>query len=176
MQFDWHNPYPSIRSPVFARNVVATSQPLAATAGLRMLARGGNAVDAAVAAAAVIALTEPCSNGLGADNFAMVWQDQKLHGLNSSGPAPAGWSLDYFRAKYGSDLVKNRPLRGPDTVTVPGAVAGWVALHSRFGRLPFAEVLAPAIEYAERGFAWRRCCLDRIIVSSHELHEWHELG
>jgi gamma-glutamyltranspeptidase len=73
MNFDWHNPYPSVRTPVFARNLVATSQPLAAQAGLRMLHSGGNAVDAAVAAAAVLTLTEPCSNGLGADNFAIVW-------------------------------------------------------------------------------------------------------
>jgi gamma-glutamyltranspeptidase/glutathione hydrolase len=151
--FDWHNPYPTQRTPVFARNVVATSQPLAAQAGLRLLARGGNAVDAAIAAAAVITLTEPCSNGLGSDNFAIVWDGTQLHGLNSSGVAPQAWTLDYFRRKYGDDLAANRPLRGWDTVTVPGAVAGWAALHRRFGRLPFADVLAPAIEYAERGFA-----------------------
>ena len=99
MNFDWHNPYPSVRTPVFARNLVATSQPLAAQAGLRMLQSGGNAVDAAVAAAAVLTMTEPCSNGLGADNFAIVWDPsaQQLLGLNSSGTAPAAWSLDYFR-------------------------------------------------------------------------------
>ncbi len=166
MHFDWDNPYRSTRAPVFARNVVATSQPLAVQAGMRMLARGGNAVDAAIAAAATITLTEPCSNGLGSDNFAIVWDPgtQQLLGLNASGVAPAAWTLDYFRRKYGDDLPRNRPMRGWDTVTVPGAVAGWVALHERLGRLPFADVLAPAIEYAERGFAvtpivhdkWRR--------------------
>jgi gamma-glutamyltranspeptidase / glutathione hydrolase len=151
--FDWHNPYPTVRIPVFARNLVATSQPLAAQAGLQMLARGGNAVDAAIAAAAVIMLTEPCSNGLGSDNFAIVWDGTQLHGLNASGTAPAAWTLDYFKQKYGDDLAKNRPVRGVDTVTVPGAVAGWVALHGKLGKLPFADVLAPAIDYAERGFA-----------------------
>ncbi len=93
MNFDWSNPYPTIRTPVFARNIVATSQPLAAQAGLRVLQGGGNAVDAAIAAAAVITMTEPCSNGLGADNFAIVWdpESRRLHGLNSSGTAPALW-------------------------------------------------------------------------------------
>jgi len=155
MNFDWHNRYPTIRTPVFARNVVATSQPLAAQAGLRVLQAGGNAVDAAVAAAAVITMTEPCSNGLGADNFAIVWDpvQRELLGLNSSGNAPAAWTPDYFRSRYGDDLAKNRPVRGWDTVTVPGAVAGWGLLHGRLGRLSFADVLAPAIEYAERGFA-----------------------
>ncbi|MGL4574167.1 MAG: gamma-glutamyltransferase family protein [Burkholderiaceae bacterium] len=153
MPFDWINPYPTTRTPVFARNVVATSQPLAAQAGLSMLARGGNAVDAAIAAAAAIAITEPCSNGLGSDNFAIVWDGKQLHGLNASGTAPAAWTLDYFAKKYGPDLTKNRPLRGVDTVTVPGAVAGWAALHGKLGKLPFADLLAPAIEYAERGYA-----------------------
>jgi gamma-glutamyltranspeptidase/glutathione hydrolase len=162
--FSWSNPYPSVRTPVFARNVVATSQPLAAGAGLRMLARGGNAADAAVAAAAVIAQTEPCSNGLGSDAFALIWDGARLHGLNASGTAPAAWTLDYFRRRHGGDVPAGRPVRGWDTVTVPGAVAGWAALHGRFGRLPFTDVLAPAIEYAERGFSvspitqdkWRR--------------------
>ena len=151
--FDWQNPYLSARAPVFARDVVATSQPLAVQAGVEMLRRGGNAVDAAIAAAAAIALTEPCSNGLGSDNFALVWDGEQLHGLNASGTAPAAWSLDYFRRRYGDDLERSRPMRGWDTVTVPGAVAGWSALHRRFGRLPFGDLLAPAIDYAERGFA-----------------------
>ncbi len=150
--FDWKNPYPTTRTPVFARNVVATSQPLAASAGLMTMRRGGNAVDAAIASAAVICLTEPCSNGLGSDNFAIVWDGSRLHGLNASGTAPATWTVDYFHQRYGTDPAA-RPARGWDTVTVPGAVAGWAALHQRFGRLGFADVLAPAIEYAERGFA-----------------------
>ena len=105
MSFDWKNPYPTVRTPVFARNVVATSQPLASQAGLHILQRGGNAVDAAIATAAVLTLTEPCSNGLGSDNFAILWDPatQQLHGLNSSGVAPAAWTLDHFRRKYGDD-------------------------------------------------------------------------
>ena len=152
-RFDWANPYPTIRTPVFARNIVSTSQPLAAQAGLRILQNGGNAVDAAIAAAAVITMTEPCSNGLGADNFAMVWdpESRRLHGLNSSGTAPAAWTPKYFERKYAGQ--QTIPLRGWDTVTVPGAVAGWTLLHGRFGNRTFADVLAPAIEYAERGFA-----------------------
>ncbi|MEY2896405.1 MAG: hypothetical protein RL669_674, partial [Pseudomonadota bacterium] len=152
MKFNWHNPYPSTRTPVFARNIVSTSQPLAAQAGLAVLRAGGNAVDAAIAAAATLTLVEPCSNGLGSDNFAIVWDGHKLHGLNSSGTAPAAWTLDWFRGRHGSDAGQ-RPQRGWDTVTVPGAVAGWTALHEKFGKLAFADVLAPAIEYAERGFA-----------------------
>ena len=155
MTFDWTNPYPTVRTPVFANNLVATSQPLAAQAGLHMLQSGGNAVDAAVAAAAVITMTEPCSNGLGADNFAIVWDpaSRELLGLNSSGTSPAAWSLDYFRRKYGENFAHDRPVRGWDTVTVPGAVAGWSMLHKRLGRLAWRDVLTPAIEYAERGFA-----------------------
>jgi len=149
MNFDWHNPYASTRVPVFARNIVATSQPLAAQAGLRMLAAGGNAVDAAIAAASTLALTEPVSNGLGADCFAIVWDGSRLHGLNASGPSPAGWSLDYFQRKHGGTI----PMRGWDSVTVPGAVAGWAALHEKFGKLSFDAALAPAIDYAQRGFA-----------------------
>ena len=80
MQFDWHNPYPTIRSPVMARNMVSTSQPLAAQAGLRMLQKGGNAVDAAVATAAAMTIVEPVSNGLGSDNFAILWDGKELHG------------------------------------------------------------------------------------------------
>jgi gamma-glutamyltranspeptidase / glutathione hydrolase len=151
-QIDWNNPYPTTRLPVFARNVVATSQPLAASAALTVMRRGGNAVDAAIAAAAAICLTEPCSNGLGSDNFAIVWDGARLHGLNASGTAPSTWTPLYFLQRYGSDPAA-RPIRGWDTVTVPGAVAGWAVLHRRFGRLRFEEVLAPAIEYAERGFA-----------------------
>ncbi|HYF57400.1 MAG TPA: gamma-glutamyltransferase family protein [Burkholderiaceae bacterium] len=147
--FDWSNPYPTIRTPVFARNVVSTSQPLAAQAGLRMLAAGGTAIDAVIAAASTIALTEPCSNGLGSDMYAIVWDGERLHGLNASGWSPAAWDVEYFRRRHGGV----HPQRGWDTVTVPGCVAGWAALHERFGRLPFERCLEPAIEYAERGFA-----------------------
>jgi len=146
--FDWKAHYPSVRIPVFARNVVATSQPLAAQAGLRMLAAGGNAVDATVAAAAAITIVEPVSNGLGSDAFAILWDGERLHGLNSSGVAPAAWDADYFVRRHGGAV----PKRGWDAVTVPGAVAAWGALHERFGKLPFEQVLAPAIELAERGY------------------------
>jgi gamma-glutamyltranspeptidase/glutathione hydrolase len=150
--FDWSTPYTSARLPVFGRNVVATSHPLAAHAGLRMLLQGGNAVDAAIATAAVMTLVEPVSNGLGSDAFCILWDGQQLHGLNASGHAPAAWTPEYFKAKYGAD-AKQPPKRGWDSVTVPGAVAGWVALSERFGKLPFGDLLAPAIEVAERGYA-----------------------
>ena len=151
MPFNFHNPYTSTRLPVFARNVVSTSHPLAAQAGLRMLWQGGNAVDAAIAAAAAITVTEPVSNGLGSDAFAIVWDGQQLLGLNASGCAPQAWSPSYFQKKYGTD-VATPPKRGVDSVTVPGAVAGWRALSQRLGRLPFADLMQPAIEIAERGY------------------------
>ncbi|MBX3653903.1 MAG: gamma-glutamyltransferase family protein [Ramlibacter sp.] len=151
MAFNYTNPYTTTRLPVFARNVVSTSHPLAAQAGLRMMYKGGNAVDAAIAAAATITLTEPVSNGLGSDAFAILWDGQELHGLNASGRAPATWTPDYFKRKYGADAVAP-PKRGFDSVTVPGAVASWVALSERFGKLPFADLLEPAIEIAERGY------------------------
>jgi gamma-glutamyltranspeptidase/glutathione hydrolase len=152
--FNWQNPYPTLRMPVFARNIVSTSQPLAAQAGLRMLWKGGNAVDAAIAAAAAITVVEPVSNGLGSDAFALVWDGKKLHGLNASGVAPAAWNVDYFKRKYGENNgVASQPVRGWDTVTVPGAIAGWEALHKKFGSLPFADLMEPAIEIAERGHA-----------------------
>ena len=121
-RFDWDTPYATPRRPVFARNVVATSHPLAAQAGLRMLAAGGNAVDAAIAAAAAMTIVEPCSNGLGSDAFCILWDGQQLHGLNASGRAPAAWTPDYFRRKHGADAT-TPPQRGWDSVTVPGAVA-----------------------------------------------------
>ncbi|MCJ0765228.1 gamma-glutamyltransferase family protein [Variovorax terrae] len=151
MKFDYANPYTTTRLPVFARNVVSTSHPLAAQAGLRMLLKGGNAVDAAVAAAAAITLTEPVSNGLGSDAFCILWDGKELHGLNASGRAPAAWTPDYFKRKYGTD-ARTPPKRGFDAVTVPGAVGSWVALSERFGKLPFADLLEPAIEIAERGY------------------------
>lgn len=150
--FDWSAGYPSQRLPIFGRNVVATSHPLAAQAGLRMLQRGGNAVDAAIAAAAVMTIVEPVSNGLGSDAFCLLWDGHDLHGLNASGRAPQAWTPDYFARKHGAD-ARTPPQRGWDSVTVPGAVAGWVALHRRFGKLPFADLLAPATGIAERGYA-----------------------
>lgn len=151
MHFDFHNPYPTTRIPVFARNAVSTSHPLAAQAGLRMLWKGGNAVDAAIAAAAAMTICEPVSNGLGSDAFAILWDGKELHGLNASGRAPQAWTPEYFRKKYG-DNAATPPKRGPDSITVPGAVGAWVAMSEKFGKLPFADLLEPAIEIAERGY------------------------
>jgi gamma-glutamyltranspeptidase / glutathione hydrolase len=151
MNFNFSNPYTSTRLPVFARNVVSTSHPLAAQAGLRMLWQGGNAVDAAIAAAAAITLTEPVSCGLGSDAFCILWDGKELHGLNASGHAPQTWTPEYFKRKYG-DTAQTPPKRGIDSVTVPGAVASWVAMSERFGKLPFEDLLQPAIEIAERGY------------------------
>lgn len=151
MKFNYNTPYSTTRLPVFARNVVSTSHPLAAQAGLRMMLKGGNAVDAAIAAAAAIAITEPVSNGLGSDAFCILWDGKELHGLNASGRAPESWSPEYFKGKYG-DNTTAPPKRGMDSVTVPGAVASWVALSQRFGKLPFADLMEPAIDIAERGY------------------------
>jgi len=151
MQFDFSSPYSSTRLPVFARNIVSTSHPLASQAGLRMLWQGGNAVDAAIATAAALTICEPVSNGLGSDAFCILWDGQQLHGLNSSGHAPAAWTPGYFAGKYGSAQAAP-PKRGMDSVTVPGAVAGWAAMSQRFGKLPFADLMQPAIEIAERGY------------------------
>jgi gamma-glutamyltranspeptidase/glutathione hydrolase len=145
--FDWSNPYPSRRQPIFARNVVATSQPLATQAGIAMLRRGGNAVDAALATAITLTVVEPCSNGVGSDLFAIVWDTNALVGLNASGRAPAAASA----VRYAG--MAAMPQRGWESVTVPGAVSGWVALSQRFGALPFADLFEPAIRYARDGFA-----------------------
>jgi gamma-glutamyltranspeptidase/glutathione hydrolase len=150
--FDWTAAYPSPRAPVFARQVVSTSHPLAAQHGLRVLAEGGNAIDAAICAAATMTIAEPCSNGLGSDLFAIVWDGTALHGLNASGTAPAAWTPAYFRRLGGED-ARTPPKRGWGSVTVPGAVAGWVELHRRFGSKPLARLLGPAAEAAERGIA-----------------------
>jgi gamma-glutamyltranspeptidase/glutathione hydrolase len=155
MKFNWNNPYPTIRVPVMGRNVVSTSHPFAAQAGLKIIQQGGNAIDAAIAAAAALMIVEPVSNGLGSDCFAIVWDGKELHGLNASGTAPQTWSPEYFSKKYGTDAsgLADRPKRGWDSVTVPGALAGWEQLHKRFGSLPLGDLLQPAIEIAERGYA-----------------------
>ena len=149
--FNFNNPYTSTRIPLFARNVVSTSHPLGAQAGLRMMLKGGNAVDAAIASAAAMTLLEPVSNGLGSDAFCILWDGKALHGLNAAGCAPQRWTPDYFARKYGSDQ-QTPPKRGIDSVTVPGAVSGWLALSERFGKLPFADLMEPAIDLAERGY------------------------
>ncbi len=143
--FGWTLPYAWPRKPVLAANVVCTSQPLAAQAGLRMLADGGNAVDAAVATAITLTLVEPVSNGIGSDAFAIVWDGRQLHGLNASGRSPAAWTPEYF----GGNAV---PAVGWNSVTVPGAVSAWVELHAKFGKLPFERLFEPAISYGRNGF------------------------
>ncbi len=146
--FDYALPYNSNRQPIMARNVTSTSQPLAAQAGARMLAKGGSAIDAALAAAIALTITEPCSNGLGSDLFCILWDPKtaRLHGLNASGRAPAAWTPARFAA------MQSMPRTGWDTITIPGAVSAWVALSERFGKLPFGDLFEPGIDYARRGY------------------------
>ena len=144
--FNWDQPYPSARSPVFANNLVATSQPLAVQAGLAALKAGGNAVDAALATAICLTVVEPNNNGIGSDAFALIWDGQQLHGLNASGRSPANLNTDFFTG------LTRMPRLGWLAVTVPGAVSAWMALSDRFGKLPFADLFQPAIQYAEDGY------------------------
>jgi gamma-glutamyltranspeptidase / glutathione hydrolase len=146
LPIDMKFPYPSQRMPVLARNVVATSQPLAAQAGLRMLLKGGNAVDAAVATAIAATVVEPTANGIGGDAFALVWDRHALHGLNASGRSPRAWNPERFAG------LAQMPQLGWPAVTVPGGVSAWVALSQRFGKLRFDELFEPAIDYARNGF------------------------
>jgi gamma-glutamyltranspeptidase / glutathione hydrolase len=142
----WDFPYAARKMPILARNLAATTQPLAAQAGARTMLKGGNAVDAAVAMAITLTVVEPIMNGIGGDMYAMVWSDDRLHGLNATGESPSAWTPERF-AKY-----KSVPMTGWDSVTIPGGVAGWKALSDRFGKLPFAQLFEPAIEYASGGF------------------------
>jgi gamma-glutamyltranspeptidase/glutathione hydrolase len=154
----WDYPYTSQRLPLVADNVVTTSQPLASSAGLQMLLRGGNAVDAALATAIALTVVEPCNNGIGGDVFALIWDGKKLHGLNGSGRAPAAWTREYF-SKY-----TEMPKRGWDSVTVPGTVAAWRTVWERFGSLPFEDLFGPAIHYARKGY-----------MVSHNVHnQWQK--
>lgn len=142
----WDFPYTSQRMPLLARNVVSTSQPLASAAGALMLARGGNAVDAALATAITLTVVEPCMNGIGGDAFAILWDGKQLHGLNASGRAPRRWTPEYF-SKY-----QAMPPRGWDSATVPGTVSAWRMLSDRFGTIPFAELFEPALRHAREGY------------------------
>ncbi|HLO01585.1 MAG TPA: gamma-glutamyltransferase family protein [Symbiobacteriaceae bacterium] len=180
MPFDPHfHPYPSPRPPVYAdRGMVATGHPLAAQAGLRILQAGGNAIDAAVATAAALTVVEPTANGIGGDVFALVWTGGKLHGLNGSGPSPALLTPEAVAG------LEKMPTYGWLPVTVPGAPASWAALVKRFGRLPLTQVLAPAIELAERGHpiapmvAWGFERANRIFrerLKGAEFQHWFDL-
>ena len=153
----------STRSEIIASNgMAATSQPLATQVAIDILKQDGNAIDAAIAANAMLGLVEPTGNGIGGDLFAIVWsaKDQKLYGLNASGRSPASLTLEHFK-KIGLDKI---PSHGPLPVSVPGAVDGWFELHKRFGALPMTTILEPAIRYAREGFplteiiaaAWQR--------------------
>ena len=135
-------------------NAIATSHPRAGQAGQQIFAQGGSAVDAAIAAAAVLTVVEPDHCGLGSDAFAQVWDGTQLHGLDASGPAPGAWTPEYFSDKYGP--IDQVPQRGIDSVTVPGAVAAWSVLSERFGQLPFADLIQPAIDLAQNGHAITR--------------------
>ncbi len=142
-------PFPSQRMPLMADNgIVATSQPLAAQAGLKMLQQGGNAVDAAIATAVALTVLEPTSNGIGGDAFALIWDGNKLHGLNGSGRAPQALQADTLRQQGYSHI----PSDGWIPVNVPGAPATWGDLQQRFGRLPLEQLMAPAISYATAGY------------------------
>jgi gamma-glutamyltranspeptidase / glutathione hydrolase len=134
------------RKPVMARNLIATSQPLASQAGASAFARGGNAIDAVLAAAITLTVVEPVMNGLGGDAFAILWDGKRLHGMDGCGRAPAGWTPERFKG------LKSMPKQGWDTVTVPGQVAAWVDLSARFGALPFEDLFVDAIRHAMDGF------------------------
>ena len=160
LKFSAHEyPYASQRQSVFAkRGMVAASQPLAAEAGIEMLRRGGNAIDAAIATAAALTVVEPTGCGIGGDAFALVWVNNQLHGLDASGHAPQALSIDAMKeAGY-----EKMPVYGWAPVTVPGCPAAWAELSRRFGRLPFADLLQPAIELARDGFP----------VSPVVAHQW----
>jgi gamma-glutamyltranspeptidase/glutathione hydrolase len=130
--------------------IVATSHTLASQAGAQILARGGSAIDAAIAANAVLGVTEPMMNGIGGDLFLLYWdaKTRKLYGLNASGWAPRGLSIEYLKQKG----ILQMPQAGIDSVTVPGAVDGWAKAHARFGKVPWKDLFSPAIYYAEHGY------------------------
>ncbi|HYF84763.1 MAG TPA: gamma-glutamyltransferase family protein [Clostridia bacterium] len=181
MDFDAHKySYPSRRNIIYGRKgMVATSHPLAAQAGLEVLKKGGNAIDAAVATAACLTVVEPTSNGIGGDAFALVWSKGKLYGLNASGPSPASIPQDVI------NKVESRgiPKHGWIPVTVPGTPSAWAALSSRFGRLSLAKTLTPAVAYAIEGYpvaptvaiSWRKAYQTYKIALKDEMFQpWFE--
>lgn len=145
----YHQPYARGRYPVVAANgVVATGNNLAAAAGLQIMREGGNAIDAAIATAATLTVVEPTANGIGSDAFAIVWYRDAMYGLNSSGCAPMEISIEKLKEQG----IEEMPKHGWTPVTVPGAPKAWAELSHRFGKLPFAQLLAPAITYARDGY------------------------
>ena len=175
--------YPSQRFPIYAREgMVNCSSPQAAAAGLEALRNGGNAIDAAVAAAAALTVVEPSANGIGSDAFALVWsaKDQKLFGLNASGPAPQLADIQRVLAD-GKDDKGKMPVYGWTPVTVPGAPKAWAQLSSRFGQLPLEKTMAPAIRYAREGYPcapnlalmWQRAFAKyKEVCTGPEFEEW----
>jgi len=172
--------YPSRRNMAYGkRGMVATSNPLAAAAGMDILKKGGNAVDAAIAAAAALTVVEPTSNGIGSDAFAIIWKDGRLSGLNGSGSAPAAWSVEKFKSLGLHDSV---PARGWLASTVPGAPGVWAELSARMGSLPLTDCLAPAILYAADGYAvsvnvsllWERAWMSLGGLKGEEYSGWFE--
>ena len=177
--------YPSQRYPIYARGgMVNCSSPQAAAAGLEVLKKGGNAMDAAVAAAAALTVVEPTANGIGGDAFALVWseKDQKLYGLNSSGPAPMAATIDAVKGDK-KDEDGKMPVYGWTPVTVPGAPKAWAELTKRFGKLTLAENLAPAVRYAREGYPcapnlalmWKRALAKyKQTCTTEEFDEWYK--
>ena len=176
--------YPSQRYPLYARGgMVNCSSPQAAAAGLDVLKKGGNAMDAAVAAAAALTVVEPSANGIGGDAFALIWceKDQKLYGLNSSGPAPMGISIEKVLSDK-KDKDGKMPVMGWTPVTVPGAPMAWKEITGRFGKLSLAENLAPAVAYARDGYplaatlaqGWKSAAQRyKQVLTAPEFAEWH---
>lgn len=173
--------YPSRRGVIYSnRGMVCTSQNLAAEAGLDILKKGGNAIDAAVATAICLTVVEPMSNSIGSDSFALVWNGEKLHGLNASGPAPM--LADAGKVKdMGYEAV---PDYGMIPMTVPGAVASWAELSEKFGRLPFEDLFEPAVKYAREGFPvspitaymWQTCFEQfKELFEGEEYQEWFKV-
>ena len=163
--------YPSRRMVVFAKNgMVAASTPQAAQAGLEMLMQGGNAIDAAIAAAATETVCEPCANGIGADTFMIAFSGGKLHGLNASGPSPRRQTLRDLKEKYAE-----MPRNGWEPANVPGAPAAWVTLSERLGRLPLATLLKPAIRFAEHGYAVAPV-MGEACVSAYQTYKARHVG
>ena len=158
------SPY-TTRSEVIAQNgMVATAQPLASQVALDILKKGGNAIDAAIAANAMLGLVEPASCGIGGDLFAIIWdaKTQKLYGLNASGRSPQSLTADYFQ-EQGKDYI---PYTGPLSVSVPGCVDGWYMMHERFGHLNMKDILAPSIEYGNTGFPVSEVIATEMMVSA----------